>query len=145
LSTSVGAVTVAAADLLAAVPVGAAILDSDLRFAFVNQARGDLDGVPVADHVGRSVADVLPGLVDDLVPILERVLRTGCVLTDVGLETGLLPGPTRPASNLADLLRSPAVRVGPNRGARDLRGGHDRPARHRSSARQAGVPYGAAR
>jgi PAS domain S-box-containing protein len=113
LPTSVDAVAVAAADLLAAVPVGVAILDSDLRFVFVNNALADLNGVPVNDHFGRSLADVLPDLADDVVPVLERVRDTGRGLTNVELETG--PLPSRPGRRRTWQITYVALRSGADR------------------------------
>ncbi|MBI2706074.1 MAG: SpoIIE family protein phosphatase [Actinobacteria bacterium] len=48
--------------LLSKAPVGFALIDPDLRFVFVNEALAEIDGLPVEDHPGRPVLDVLPSL-----------------------------------------------------------------------------------
>ena len=41
-------------------PVGLAILDRDLRYVRVNPLLADLNGMPVDEHPGRSIHDVVP-------------------------------------------------------------------------------------
>jgi PAS domain S-box-containing protein len=52
---------------------GLAIFDPGRRFLRVNPALAEMDGVSVDDHGGRHVSDVLPGLADQIEPILRRV------------------------------------------------------------------------
>lgn len=40
-------------------PIGLVMLDEDLRYVHLNQALADMDGIPVADHVGRPVDEVM--------------------------------------------------------------------------------------
>ncbi|HEY7631164.1 MAG TPA: PAS domain S-box protein [Thermoleophilaceae bacterium] len=61
----------------AAAPVGFAVLDNDLRYVRVNQALADMNGLPVADHSGRRVADVVPDLAGDIEHSLRKVLKSG--------------------------------------------------------------------
>jgi PAS domain S-box-containing protein len=56
---------------------GLAIVDQRHRFVRVNPAMANMDGVPVEEHAGRPVEDVLPALADQLAPILRRVLDEG--------------------------------------------------------------------
>ena len=53
---------------------GLAIFDGGHRFLRVNPALAEMDGVPVDDHVGRHVREVLPALAEQLEPILRRVM-----------------------------------------------------------------------
>ncbi|MEV0183282.1 SpoIIE family protein phosphatase [Streptomyces sp. NPDC050625] len=59
-------------------PIGLAVLDTELRYVSVNPALAKINGVPAADHVGRTVPEVLP-LVDagTLEGAARRVLETG--------------------------------------------------------------------
>jgi serine phosphatase RsbU (regulator of sigma subunit)/PAS domain-containing protein len=41
-------------------PAGLAFFDTSLRYVRVNQALAAMNGVPVRDHIGRTVAEVLP-------------------------------------------------------------------------------------
>ncbi|WP_241758930.1 PAS domain-containing protein [Pyxidicoccus parkwayensis] len=64
--------------LLSATPMGIAFMDTELRYMRLNQAMADLNGVPVADHVGRTFRDIQPKVIVDLIePILHRALETG--------------------------------------------------------------------
>lgn len=64
--------------LLATSPVGIAFLDRELRYQRVNQTLATTNRLPVEAHLGRTIRDVLPPpLVELLEPILRRVLNTG--------------------------------------------------------------------
>ena len=52
-------------------PVGIAFVDRDLRFVRVNDAMAEISGLPAAEHVGRSVAEVSP----DTWPVVEPEYR----------------------------------------------------------------------
>ncbi|MEU9453334.1 SpoIIE family protein phosphatase [Streptomyces sp. NPDC048277] len=59
-------------------PIGLAVLDTQLRFVSVNPAMERMNGVPAAEHVGRTIREVLPSLdADALESAYLRVLRTG--------------------------------------------------------------------
>ncbi|MFE2629718.1 SpoIIE family protein phosphatase, partial [Streptomyces sp. NPDC059374] len=62
-------------------PVGLAMLGPDLRFLRVNEALARMDGVPAADHVGRSVTDVAPGAAA-LETVMRGVLERGEAVVD---------------------------------------------------------------
>ncbi|MFJ4580214.1 SpoIIE family protein phosphatase [Streptomyces echinatus] len=62
-------------------PIGYAVLDTDVRFVSVNPALERINGVPAADHVGRSLPEVLPLLnAQALEAAARRVLETGVPL-----------------------------------------------------------------
>lgn len=63
--------------LLAASPVGIAFFDRDLRYLRINDALAEINGHPAADHIGKTVAEMIPQAVDRAVPILQQVLATG--------------------------------------------------------------------
>ena len=69
---------------------GLAVFDAAHRFVRVNPAMARIDGVPVDDHAGRELHDVLPGLAERIEPLLRRVLDGG--ETIAGME---LVGRTR--------------------------------------------------
>ena len=75
-------------------PIGMAILDVDLRFQRVNQRLAEMNGVSIADHLGRTVRDVLGDLADGNEPLLRQVLETGQPLLNLELsgETKAHPG-----------------------------------------------------
>ncbi|MGW0780032.1 SpoIIE family protein phosphatase [Streptomyces sp. NPDC002913] len=57
-------------------PAGVAVLDTDLRYVYVNPALERLNGVPAAAHLGRTVAEVLPEM-DVRVEVMREVLADG--------------------------------------------------------------------
>ena len=67
-----------------ATPVGLGHWDTDLRFRWLNNALADVSGLPVAEHVGRTVAEV-PGLPMTVASNLRRVLSSGEAVHDVEL------------------------------------------------------------
>ncbi|MEG4579715.1 PAS domain S-box protein [Microcoleus sp. MON1_C5] len=76
---------------------GLMILDSQLRYVQINQAMAELNGICVADHIGRSLCEVLPELAATLEPILQGILATGQPILDyeVAGETPKEPGIVR--------------------------------------------------
>jgi len=57
--------------------VGLCILDSGLHYVAVNKTLAKINGVAAADHLGKTVRQVLETAADALEPALERVLSTG--------------------------------------------------------------------
>jgi PAS domain S-box-containing protein len=55
-------------------PVGFAVLDEDLRYVRVNEALAEMNGIPVEDHPGRRVGEVVPELADEIERYLRKVL-----------------------------------------------------------------------
>ncbi len=71
-------------------PIGLAFFNTDLRYVRVNQRLAEMNGLSVADHLGRSLGEVLPGLAGQLVPILKEVLASGKPAQDIELR-GITP------------------------------------------------------
>ncbi|MYV67936.1 SpoIIE family protein phosphatase [Streptomyces sp. SID2131] len=64
-------------------PIGLALLGPDLRFLRVNDALALMNGVPAAEHVGRRLAEVVPGVnADSLEALMRQVLHTGTAVVD---------------------------------------------------------------
>jgi PAS domain S-box-containing protein len=55
-------------------PVGLCFLDRNLRYISVNKRLAELNNIPVASHLGRTVFEVLPGIAPRLEPYLKRAL-----------------------------------------------------------------------
>ncbi len=64
-------------------PVGLCVLDTELRYVRINERLAEINGVPVADHLGHTIREVLPELADQAEPWLRDVLETGEALRDV--------------------------------------------------------------
>jgi PAS domain S-box-containing protein len=71
-------------------PVGLTILDRDLRFIRINGRMAEINGVAAADHIGRSVREVVPDLADEAGRIAERIFLTGEPLLDLEIS-GMTP------------------------------------------------------
>ncbi|MFI9122982.1 SpoIIE family protein phosphatase [Streptomyces bikiniensis] len=64
-------------------PIGLALLGPDLRFLRVNDALARMNGVPAAEHVGRRLTEVVPGVnADSLEALMHRVLDSGTAVVD---------------------------------------------------------------
>ncbi|NEC26329.1 SpoIIE family protein phosphatase [Streptomyces sp. SID8111] len=69
--------------IVAQSPIGLAVLDTRLRYASVNPALEQINGIPAAEHLGRTVREVLPQLDADAIEnAARRVLDTGQPIVD---------------------------------------------------------------
>ena len=64
-------------------PVGLCILDRELRYVRINERLAEINGVPAAAHLGRTVREVVPDLAETAEAALRHVLDTGEPLRDV--------------------------------------------------------------
>ncbi|WP_445241832.1 PAS domain S-box protein [Microcoleus vaginatus] len=73
---------------------GLLIFDHQLRYVQINEVLAQMNGVCVADHIGRSLREVLPELAPTVEPILQGILDTGKPILDYELvgETPKQPG-----------------------------------------------------
>lgn len=78
-------------------PLGLGLLDKDLRFVRINQALADINGFSIADHLGKRVWDLVPGVRESAEPGLREVLETGEAKLDVPVVgiTAAQPGVVR--------------------------------------------------
>ena len=64
--------------IYASVPVGLAFVDKNLRFVSINETLAEFNGLPVDEHVGRTLGEVLPAeLAEQIEPIYRRVIEMG--------------------------------------------------------------------
>ncbi len=71
-------------------PVGLGFLDRNLRYINLNQKLADMHGIPLADHIGRTVSDMTGPSFAQIEPLLRRALQ-GDALSDV--EVNQSPSP----------------------------------------------------
>ncbi|MBD0361817.1 MAG: GAF domain-containing protein [Coleofasciculus sp. C3-bin4] len=62
--------------LLACSPIGVAFLDRDLRYIHANEALASINGLPLSEHLGRTLWDVLPEWAPQLASIFQQVMHT---------------------------------------------------------------------
>lgn len=97
--------------LLTRAPVAFAILDVDLRYVLVNEALADINGVPVEDHIGKTLAEVVPDLASEATEAFQRVLGSGEPLLNYELT-----GTVRSAPGIVRKWHESVYRLTDNRG-----------------------------
>ena len=60
----------------AAAPASMFIFDDQLRFVQANEKLAETTGASVAEHLGKTVREVVPEMVDTLQPMLQQILAT---------------------------------------------------------------------
>jgi two-component system cell cycle sensor histidine kinase/response regulator CckA len=80
----------------ASAPIGFALVDADFVFQRINESLAEINGLPVAEHIGRPVREVVPTLWDQLEPSYQQALA-GEAVHDVEIvgETPARPGERR--------------------------------------------------
>lgn len=80
-------------------PVGLGVWDTDLRFQRINPALAAMNGLPISEHLGRKVEDVLPGLqiLDEIDALRRQVIETGEPILNYEV-TGTNPVTQEPAT-----------------------------------------------
>jgi len=58
-------------------PVGLCFLGPDLRYIRVNQRLADINGIPVTDHIGKTVHEIVPQLAVRAEEIYEHICQSG--------------------------------------------------------------------
>lgn len=87
--------------LIRTAPVGIALLDESLRYQYVNDYLADINGLSPEAHLGRTVKEIVPLVVDDIASVLDSVLdsvlRLGAPAENVLVsgQTAKLPGVDR--------------------------------------------------
>ena len=83
--------------LFEASPIGMAVFDSSLRYVRINRALAEMNGVAAAEHIGRTMREVIPELAPTADPILRRALTSseGIHRIPVSGETRAQPGVER--------------------------------------------------
>jgi PAS domain S-box-containing protein len=63
-------------------PIGICLLDTEFRYLRVNKTLAEINAVPVNDHIGRTVAEIIPDVAPTLDPYLRRAMETGEPIED---------------------------------------------------------------
>jgi PAS domain S-box-containing protein len=81
-------------DLYRNAPVGLCVLDRDLRWLRINDRLAEMNGFTAAEHIGRRLRDLLPGLADAVEASLRTAIETGkpCLNVEIVGETPAQPG-----------------------------------------------------
>jgi PAS domain S-box-containing protein len=79
--------------LYRSLPVALCVFDRDLRFLRVNDEVSKADGIPVASHLGLTLAEVAPDFAIAVEGYLRKVFQTGESTSNVELQGGTLQYP----------------------------------------------------
>ncbi len=58
-------------------PIGLAFLSTDCRYLKINQRLTEICGLPIADHLGRSVRETVPQVAEQVEHIVHTIVRSG--------------------------------------------------------------------
>jgi PAS domain S-box-containing protein len=80
-----------------AAPVGLLLVDTDFRFVRVNEKLAEINGLPIEQHFGRTLDDVVPDLADELKAIYRPIIETGEPVVNMAIrgKTPAQPGVER--------------------------------------------------
>ncbi|MCW5313607.1 PAS domain S-box protein [Nostoc sp. KVJ3] len=78
-------------------PVGITIMDRELRYSFINEALAEMNGIPLAAHIGKTLWEIIPDLAPTVEQVFRQVLTTGEPILDLEIsgETPKQPGVIR--------------------------------------------------
>jgi len=77
-------------------PVGFCFVDRDFRYVRVNEKAAAINGVPIDEHIGRKMAEVIPRFWPQLEPGFRRVLETGEPVLNLDVTNVAADDDTRP-------------------------------------------------
>ena len=103
--------------IYATIPVGLCVLDTELRYVRINERLAEINGHSVAEHLGKTVREIVPDLSDEAEPILRRILETGEPVLDLEIrgKTAAQPGVERVwKENWFPLINSQGAVIGIN-------------------------------
>jgi DNA-binding CsgD family transcriptional regulator len=89
--------------LIAAAPVGFALLDENLRFVRINAALKVIDGHLADEHIGHTLREVIPEQASTLEPLCREVLRNQVPILNVQVSGLPVNGRTKARVCLASL------------------------------------------
>jgi PAS domain S-box-containing protein len=64
-------------------PIGLAFLSPDCRYVLINQHLTEICGISIADHIGRSVREMVPQVAEQVEQIVQTILRSGEPITGI--------------------------------------------------------------
>jgi PAS domain S-box-containing protein len=99
--------------LFHAAPIGLGYWDRDLRFVRVNEKLAEINGVPLEEHPGRTIAELLPAMDPGVADEFRKVIDRGEAVLDLEFvgETPAASGEQRRFSTAAYPVRDPAGNV----------------------------------
>ena len=81
--------------LLDSAPVGFSFFDLQARHVMVNRALVEISGISAADHMGRTMEEIAPGMNVPLGEIVRRVLQSGAPSGEIEIVAPMHENPAR--------------------------------------------------
>ncbi len=57
--------------------IGLCVLDRELRYVRINQCLAEMNGIPAADHIGKTPHEIIPDIAPMVEKIAERIFQSG--------------------------------------------------------------------
>lgn len=64
-------------------PLGLCHMDTNLRYLRCNEKLAEINGIPAADHIGRSLRDIIPEIAKTMESVYRGVIQSGEAVIDV--------------------------------------------------------------
>lgn len=75
------------------IPLGLCVLDREVRYLRINPRLAAVNGAAAADHIGKTVGEIIPSLASKARALVEHIFRTGEAVTEVELSGATLTEP----------------------------------------------------
>lgn len=75
-------------------PIGLGILDENLKYVRVNKKLAEIHGIPMQEHIGKTMREVVPDMAASSEPLVQQILKTGKPLLNIEItrESNTEPG-----------------------------------------------------
>jgi PAS domain S-box-containing protein len=77
---------------ITASPIALALFDRHLRFLYANEAQACLNGLPLSEHLGRTLWDVVPQIAPQFAPMLHQVIEAQEPVLNLEFSGEVRPG-----------------------------------------------------
>lgn len=67
-------------------PIGLAFLSPDCRYVMINEHLTEICGLPIADHIGRSVRETVPQVAEQVEQLVGTIVRSGEPITGIEVQ-----------------------------------------------------------
>jgi PAS domain S-box-containing protein len=74
-------------------PIALCLIDRDLRYVCINEKLAEMNGFPVAHHIGRTLREIIPEFAELVEPYYRQVLESGQPIVDFEIYS---PTPAEP-------------------------------------------------
>ena len=64
-------------------PLGLCHMDTDLRYLRCNEKLAEINGIPAADHIGRTLREIVPEIAETMEPVYRQLIESGEPAIDV--------------------------------------------------------------